>query len=41
MENRLVSIQEARDKWLGGIGHTSMYDLINRREVVKVNIVAA
>jgi hypothetical protein len=35
---RLVSILEAREQWLGGIGHTTMYDLINRGEVVKVNI---
>ncbi len=35
---RLVSIPEAREQWLGGIGHTTMYDLINRGEVVKVNI---
>jgi len=35
---RLVSILEAREQWLGGIGHTTMYDLINRGEVTKVNI---
>jgi Helix-turn-helix domain len=34
---RLVSIPEAREI-LGGIGHTTMYDLIKRGEVVKVNI---
>lgn len=35
---RLVSILEAREQWLGGIGHTTMYDLIKRGEVIKVNI---
>jgi hypothetical protein len=35
---RLVSILEARQNYLGGIGHTTMYDLIKRRELVKVNI---
>lgn len=35
---RLVSILEAREKWLGGIGHTTMYELIKRGEIVKVNI---
>jgi hypothetical protein len=35
---RLVSILEAREEWLGGIGHTTMYGLIKRGEVVKVNI---
>jgi hypothetical protein len=34
---RLLSIIEAR-KELGGIGHTTMYDLIKRREVTKVCI---
>jgi predicted DNA-binding transcriptional regulator AlpA len=34
---RLVSIPEARSV-LGGIGHTTIYDLIKRRELVKVNI---
>lgn len=34
---QLVSIPEAR-RWLGGIGHTTIYDLINRGELVKVNI---
>ena len=34
---RLVSIPEAREV-LGGIGHTTLYDLIKRRELVKVNI---
>jgi hypothetical protein len=32
-----VSIPDARAE-LGGIGHTTIYDLINRRELVKVNI---
>jgi hypothetical protein len=34
---RLLSIIEAR-KQLGGIGHTTLYELIKRREVVKVNL---
>lgn len=34
---RLVSIGEARHL-LGGIGHTTVYELIKRREIVKVNI---
>lgn len=34
---RLVAIPEAREI-LGGIGHTTIYDLIKRRELVKVNI---
>ena len=34
---RLVSISEARQV-LGGIGHTTVYELIKRREIVKVNI---
>jgi hypothetical protein len=34
---RLVSIPEARQV-LGGIGHTTIYELINRGEIVKVNI---
>jgi hypothetical protein len=34
---RLVSIPEAREL-LGGIGHTTIYDLINRGELLKVNI---
>jgi Helix-turn-helix domain len=33
----LVPIAEARAV-LGGIGHTTIYDLIKRRELVKVNI---
>ena len=33
----LVSIPEARDK-LGGIGHTTVYDLVNRGLLTKVNI---
>jgi predicted DNA-binding transcriptional regulator AlpA len=36
--NRLVSIQEAREKWLGGLGRTTVYELIDRGELVKVNI---
>ncbi|HEY1843002.1 MAG TPA: helix-turn-helix domain-containing protein [Mycobacterium sp.] len=38
LANRLVSIQEAREKWLGGIGRTTTYELIDRGELVKVNI---
>jgi hypothetical protein len=34
---RLVSILEAREI-LGGIGHTTLYDLIKRGELIKVNI---
>ncbi|CAA0120985.1 Uncharacterised protein [Mycolicibacterium vanbaalenii] len=34
---RLVPIPEAREV-LGGIGHTTIYDLIKRGEIVKVNI---
>ena len=34
---RLVSIPGARAE-LGGIGHTTLYDLIKRGELVKVNI---
>jgi predicted DNA-binding transcriptional regulator AlpA len=37
VRQRLLSIIEAR-KELGGIGHTTIYDLIKRREVVKVSI---
>src|ERR1700741_3260216 len=34
---RLVSIPDAQEV-LGGIGHTTIYDLIKRHELVKVNI---
>lgn len=34
---RLIPITEAR-QLLGGIGHTTVYELIKRREIVKVNI---
>jgi len=34
---RLVSIPEARHL-LGNIGHTTVYELIKHREIVKVNI---
>ena len=34
---RLVSIPEAR-QLLGNIGHTTLYELVNRGEIVKVNI---
>lgn len=37
IERRLLSIPEARSE-LGGIGHTTIYDLIARGELVKVNI---
>jgi hypothetical protein len=37
INRRLVSIPDARAE-LGGIGHTTIYDLINRGELVKVNI---
>jgi hypothetical protein len=36
-ERRLVSIPEAR-RLLGDIGHTTVYELIKRQEIVKVNI---
>ena len=28
-DNRLVSIPEAREEWLGGIGNTTIYELVN------------
>lgn len=34
---RLVSIPEAR-QLLGNIGHTTLYELVNRGEIVKVKI---
>jgi hypothetical protein len=34
---RLVPVPEAR-RTLGDIGHTMVYDLVNRGEIVKVNI---
>lgn len=34
---RLVPIPEARQR-LGGIGHTTVYELIKRGDIVKVNI---
>jgi hypothetical protein len=34
---RLLPITEAR-QFLGGIGHTTIYELVNRGEIVKVNI---
>jgi hypothetical protein len=34
---RLVSIPEARRE-LGGIGHSTLYELVNRGELVKVKI---
>jgi excisionase family DNA binding protein len=36
--NRLVSIQEAREKWLGGVGRTTVYELIKRGELTQVHI---
>lgn len=36
--NRLVSIQEAREKWLGGIGRTTVYELIKRGELIQVHV---
>jgi excisionase family DNA binding protein len=36
-EKQLISIPEACDA-LGGIGVTTVYELIKRRELVKVNI---
>jgi hypothetical protein len=33
----LVSIPEAREL-LGGIGHSKLYELVNRGDIVKVNI---
>jgi predicted DNA-binding transcriptional regulator AlpA len=36
-KRRLLSIPEARSE-LGGIGHTTIYELIERRELLKVNI---
>ncbi len=34
---RLISIPEAR-QLLGGIGHTTIYEIVKRGEIVKVNI---
>lgn len=34
---RLIPVPEAR-KLLGGIGHTMIYDLINRGDIVRVKI---
>jgi hypothetical protein len=36
-QKRLVPIPEAR-QLLGGIGHTTVYELIKRDEITKVNI---
>jgi predicted DNA-binding transcriptional regulator AlpA len=36
--NRLVSIQEAREKWLGGLGRTTIYELIKRGDLTQVHI---
>jgi excisionase family DNA binding protein len=36
--NRLVSIQEAREQWLGGIGRTTVYELIKRGELTQVHV---
>jgi hypothetical protein len=35
---RLVSIPEARERWLGGLGHSATYELIKQGRLVKVNI---
>jgi helix-turn-helix protein len=37
MGKRLVPIPEARQV-LGGIGHTTVYELVKRGEIIKVNI---
>lgn len=36
-QRRLVSIPEAREI-LGGIGHTTLYELVKRGDLIKVNI---
>ena len=36
--NRLVSIQVAREEWLGGVGRTTVYELIKRGELTHVHI---
>ena len=36
--NRLVSIPDARENWLGGIGNTAFYALVKDRELVIVKI---
>jgi len=36
--NKLVSIQDAREKWLGGIGRTTVYELIKRGELTQVHV---
>jgi excisionase family DNA binding protein len=36
--NRLVSMQEAREEWLGGIGRTTVYELIKRGELTQVHV---
>jgi excisionase family DNA binding protein len=36
--NRLVSIQEAREEWLGGVGRTTLYELIKRGELTQVHV---
>ena len=38
LANRLVSIQEAREKWLGGVGRTTVYELIKRGELTQVHV---
>ena len=37
VRQRLISIPAARED-LGGIGHTTIYDLIKRRELIKVKM---
>lgn len=36
--NRLVSIQEAREEWLGGLSRTTVYSLIQRGELIAVHV---
>ena len=35
---RLVSMQEAREHYLGGLGRTTLYELIKRGELTQVHI---
>ncbi|AWT55801.1 helix-turn-helix domain-containing protein [Mycolicibacterium smegmatis] len=36
--NRLVSIPEAKEKWLGGLGRTSVFALIKQGHLTRVKI---
>jgi predicted DNA-binding transcriptional regulator AlpA len=38
MPQRLVSMQEAREHYLGGLGRTTLYELIKRGELTQVHI---